>query len=165
MAAHLVQQIEAANTVLRELEERDAVAHKAVSSAQRRNLQAQLSRTHLDVVALAEVVKVLRDARFAAEDLEELQRSVATAATAETPGSCSPNTGAQKQNYETCLEFLPATVWDHNGDKQFGTALMKFLVCELKLRKPTEPTSQLVSCALQLGVEGFERAIATPPAV
>ena len=74
-----------------------------------------------------------------------------------TPGKAAP--GGTVQNFESCLHFFPASVWQ-NTRTAGSVEPMVNLCLRLGLRKPSPYTCQVLSCASQLHYKGLETCTA-----
>ena len=74
-----------------------------------------------------------------------------------TPGKAAP--GGTVQNFESCLHFFPASVWQ-NTRTAGSVEPMVNLCLRLGLRKPSPYTCQVLSCASQLHYKGLEACTA-----
>ena len=157
---------------------RDKKVKKLVSDNEAATIRGLLQTTTLSESEAPSAVKALQAAGLGedhtADLLWTLGQKIAEGGKAQPQVSApaAPRAGAapaapragdastgQPQNYESCVHFFPASVWESTKTSRSVEPMVNFCLT-LGLRKPSPYTCQVLSCASQLHYKGVEACTA-----
>ena len=154
----MLQQVAASKSLLEALRARPGFTDASAAEASRlMQLFPSVAMTSEQLAAFAAAVT---DVHFAPKDegdlLDAISRVASGRHTAPVAGSTA-NPRTRQQDWESILDFLPASVWQAIKESRIDVAL-DFLF-RMGLRNPSEPTIQKIALGMMVVTEGFEQAL------
>jgi hypothetical protein len=157
-ATAILQHVYAVKALLGPMQRKNHSSYEQSSYAQRTHLENMLANSSLCVGDVGNVVKVVEEASFTADDEAALIEVLA--AKADTPIT---DGGSKKgQNWLSMVFFLPLHIWNgmSTGD---GPVLFFRFLCLAGLRSPDEHTYALMTTLILLATEGLDKCIGLSP--